>query len=178
MPKSCRFHPIPGSISEIAVLHDEPTWMVRLECSVAAETQRIFQALTLPEHMESWLSLPCCGSNNRNRAFAAQDGFSVAHACSDGHPFTTIAGEYATCRTRKLRFSWTVAGDVVLDRTVVDIRLSGDFGRSVLRLQHSGFRSEPDCRWHQALWSASLERLCKFFDPSLVHGRAALLRVH
>jgi len=169
--------PKAASIVEgISIEHDDPAaWTLHLECSVAADTQRIFQALTLPEHMENWLSLPCCHSTQGSQAFSAENGFSIAHVCSDNHPFTTIAGEYSTCRTRKLRFSWTVVGDFVLDRTVVDIRLGGDFGRSILKLQHSGFNSEAQCRWHHALWVASLQRLCRFFEPA-PRPRMRLLR--
>jgi hypothetical protein len=60
-----------------------------------------------------------------------------------------------------------VEGRLALDRTFVDIRLCGDFERSRLRLQHTGFRSEEHCKWHQALWSESLRRLCEMFEPRL-----------
>lgn len=153
--------------SEIAALRDSSAWAVRLECSIAAETRRIFQALTLPEHIETWLSLPCCGSNCRNQGSLLTNGFSVAHLCFDKHPSAKVVGVYSSCRTRKLTFSWTLEGDLALDRTFVDIRLCGDFERSRLRLQHTGFRSEGHCRWHQALWARSLRRLCEIFEPQL-----------
>ncbi len=152
-------------VSEVVREHSSSAWKVSFRCSVAAETRRIFQALTTPEHIENWLSFPFCRSSCRNQASRLPNGFSVAHLCADELLFNAIAAVYSTCRTRKVAFSWSVEGKVVPDRTFVDIRLCGDFERSLLRLQHTGFRCEEDCRWHQALWSASLQRLCRFFDP-------------
>lgn len=152
-------------LSEASVLLESSGWSITMECSIAADTKRIFHALTVPEHMETWLSLPCCGSRCGNHASRMPEGFMMVHACDKDRSSTTITGFYSTCRTRKLAFSWTLGGDAEPARTDVDIRLYGDFDRSTLRLQHSGFQSEEACQWHRNLWSASLLQLHDLFDP-------------
>ncbi len=160
-----RKHSDRACLSDIAVLQEPCAWVVSLQCSIAAETRRIFHALTLPEHMESWLTFPCCNSSHGNQASWLSNDFSLTHACDANGSLLTINGSYSTCRTRKLAFTWTLENDCARNRTYVDIRLCGDFDRSSLRLEHVGFDSESQFAWHQALWSASMRRLRELFEP-------------
>jgi hypothetical protein len=131
---------------------------INLEFSLAADTRRIFEALTVPEYMELWISLPgdhpdCCTRANRRT-----DGFVCEHLCG-GRSKVTISGAYSVFLRRKLVFSWTISGLSSTAASLADLRLCGDFERSILRLRHFGFTSDEDYSWHTALWTASLTRL-------------------
>jgi hypothetical protein len=151
------------SNQDIASATDAPSWTVNLECSVAADTRRIFYALTVPEYIEAWICVPGYHPECRNVTSRNAHGFQIEHHCSSGAT-TKICGTYCSFLKRKLSFSWRPAlGSAVAD-SFVDIRLHGDFERSILRLRHFGLDSEDDFRWHSAFWSSSIARLCRLFD--------------
>jgi uncharacterized protein YndB with AHSA1/START domain len=154
-----------------------PGLTVNLECGLAADTRRIFRALTVPEYMEAWICVPCDHQECHNVASCIANGFLLEHFCSS-ESTTTIAGTYFSFLTRKLRFSWRVRGALRTRDTLVDIRLYGDFDKSVLRLRHFGFESEEDSNWHKELWSASIARLSKLFNGPPRHGERQGKRVH
>jgi len=132
---------------------------IRMEFSLAADTRRIFEALTVPEYMELWMSIPGCHSGCHSRASRLSGGFVFDHLC-DRRPLS-VRGMYTVCLRRKIVFTWALSGLRGASTSCADIRLSGDFERSVLRLRHSGFASDDDCSWHVALWTASLSRLSR-----------------
>jgi hypothetical protein len=147
-----------GSSEEADVGQASDSRVISLEFSLAADTRRIFEALTVPEYMELWISLPgnhpdCC-----TRADRRMDGFVCEHFCSD-RSMVTISGAYSVFLRRKLVFSWKISGVSSTSASLADLRLCGDFERSILRLRHIGFASDEDYSWHMALWTSSLTRL-------------------
>jgi len=145
---------------------------INLEFSLAGDTRRIFEALTIPEYMELWLSLPGYHPDCHTRADRRMDGFVCEHLCR-GRSKVTISGAYSVFLRRKLVFSWAISGISGPTASVADLRLCGDFERSILRLRHSGFTSDEDYSWHTALWTASLTRL-----SGLLGGPASGPRPH
>ena len=141
-----------------------------MEFSLAAETRRIYEALTVPEYMELWMAVPGYHAGCHSRASRISGGFTFYHLCGS-RPTVSVTGTYAKCLRRKLIFSWTLSGISGTSTTFADIRLCGDFERSVLRLRHTGFASDDDYSWHVALWSASMGRLSQ-----LLSGAASTMR--
>lgn len=133
---------------------------IKIEIRLAADTRRIFEALTIPEYMELWMSMPGSHPVCSSRASRIDDGFIIDHFC-DSKPPIRIAGTYVVCLRRKLAFTWSVSGPCIRPASYADIRLSGDFGKSILRLRHSGFASLDDYSWHAAFWRSSLSRLSR-----------------
>src|SRR3954467_10890775 len=127
---------------------------ITLELTVQADTRRLFHALTAPEYVETWMSLP--GERPGCSTVAARDGddYLIEHSC-DGSPSVLISGRYLVCRRRNLVFSWRVDGDRNWSGTTLDMRLRGEFERTKLILTHSGFGSRHDFAWHRTLWSVS-----------------------
>jgi uncharacterized protein YndB with AHSA1/START domain len=142
---------------------DAPSWTVDLKCSVPADTQRIFSALTVPEYIEAWICVPGYHLECRNLTSSNANGFQIEHYCRSGKA-TKISGTYRSFLKRKLSFSWRPTRGSVARESFVDIRLQGAFERSILRLRHFGLDSEDDFNWHSAFWSSSIARLCKLFD--------------
>jgi uncharacterized protein YndB with AHSA1/START domain len=134
-----------------------------MEYSLAADTRRIFNALTVPEYIEAWICVPGFHPDCQNVTCSVAHGFQIEHRCDSG-AITRITGTYCSFLKRKLSFSWRSAGASGGEESLVDIRLRGDFERSILRLRHRGFKSEEEFNWHAALWSASIARLSRLFD--------------
>src|SRR5260221_13791653 len=45
-------------MNTLACLAEPTSWTVNLECKVGADTRRIFDALTVPEYIETWICVP------------------------------------------------------------------------------------------------------------------------
>jgi uncharacterized protein YndB with AHSA1/START domain len=151
-----------GSKTSISTVSASSPWTVAVECSLAADTKRIFNALTVPEYIEAWICVPGSHSNCQNVTCRVSHGFQIEHHCNSGST-TRITGTYFSFLKRKLSFSWLPASEPGSADSFVDIRLYGDFERSILRLRHRGFASEDEFHWHAAFWTASIARLSKLF---------------
>jgi len=139
-----------------------------MEASIRADARRLFHALTAPEYVELWLSIPGQHPGCWTLGAGNDHEFAIEHFC-DGRRFVSISGRYAVCRRRNVMFTWRVEGDVCVPETQVDIRLRGDFERTTLMLRQTGFVSRHDFAWHQALWNTSIGRLAALYgslEPS------------
>lgn len=145
---------------------------INMECSVAGNTRRVFEALTVPEYLEAWFCIPGRHLGCHSAASRCVDGFMLKHFCDAGS-VTTVTGSYSVFLRRKLIFSWQISGGINTPESIVDIRLCGDFERSVLRLRHLGLQSDEEFSWHTDLWAASLTRLNR-----LLGGEASGPRPH
>src|SRR5579859_441908 len=132
--RSVAGHPASAEINSVARAAEPPSWTVNLECKVGADTRRIFDALTVPEYIETWICVPghhpeCCNVTTR-----IAHGFQIELQCSSG-PSKKFVATYCSFRKRKLSFSWRPAHGSEGQDSFVDIRLHGDFERSILRLR-------------------------------------------
>lgn len=140
----------------------EPPSTVRASVRVRAETRRLFQALTSPEYLEAWLSIPSAGASWTLTANQGCPGFLVESCDLDSERLRILAA-YTTLRRRRLSIHWKMERNRQTSESVVAMRLHGDFEYSVLSLHHVGLRSHEEVAWHQQLWAASLQRLARLF---------------
>jgi uncharacterized protein YndB with AHSA1/START domain len=136
----------------------ETNWTVAMSIGVDADTQRIFQALTVPEYLEAWINLP--DRTEAGHVVAAQDGngYRLDHY-SPGRAAVRITGSYVYCHRRKMRLCWRKSCQQTCSESLVDFRLRGNFGSSILELRHSALESADEFLWHQKLWEGSLGKL-------------------
>lgn len=139
-------------------------WNITLKVDIHADTRRLFNALIEPEYRELWLRLP--GQAEADGLAASQTGnlFRLDYF-RNSRLDLSIVGAYRTCRTRKIVCSWWKSS---FNSTVtsVDFRLDGNFGHTILRLNHRGLVSRDEYLWHRELWRGSLWKLrCIFQDP-------------
>jgi uncharacterized protein YndB with AHSA1/START domain len=153
---------LPASIrADGRLLYVEP-WHVAVAVSVNADRNRLFQALTVPEYMEAWISIPGVGQDQQITATCLAERYCIL-ACSGARLAACISGFYRVCRMRKLVFTWSTGTAANALPSLVTIRLLGDFARTTLRLSHSGLASKAEYLWHREFWECSLERLRALF---------------
>ena len=128
--------------------------------SVNADRNRIYQALTIPEYIEAWFSVPC-STAGRSGAIGAEDFFSINYGCTL-HTYCRILCSYKVRRRSKLVFTWQHSAPAEATSSLVKIRLLGDFGRTTVHVTHVGL-TLSDEQWHEDLWTSSLLRLNKLF---------------
>jgi uncharacterized protein YndB with AHSA1/START domain len=128
--------------------------------SVNADRNRIYQALTVPEYIEAWFSVPCAIAG-RTGVFAGEDSFSISYWCTQ-HEQRRILCSYQVRRRSKLVLTWQHFTPAEATSSMVKIRLLGDFGRTTVHVTHVGL-ALSDQQWHEGLWSSSLQKLSKLF---------------
>jgi hypothetical protein len=113
--------------------------------------------LTVPEYLEAWLVLPGAAPGEVV-ASLEENGYRL-HQCVAGRVALRITGAFLFCHQRKMRLVWRKARGARHDRSVVDFRVRGNFGSSVLELRHMELDSTEEIAWHRELWQGSLKRL-------------------
>ncbi|HEY6489319.1 MAG: SRPBCC domain-containing protein [Terracidiphilus sp.] len=128
--------------------------------SVEAVRDRIFQALTNAEYMETWLMIPHQRAGTAASVSSSLDGFYIQYQ-DEKLRLASITGFYETCRRGKILFTWNRADRVNIAPSRVEIRLHGNFSGTELSLVHAGLGSEEEVTWHRRLWEGSLQNMCR-----------------
>ena len=127
---------------------------------VRAETRRLFEALVIPEYVETWLRIPDADASWSIMPMQCPRGFVLE--CASSKTFRIFA-TYTTWRRRRLSICWRLERNRLINESSVTVRLIGDFEWSVLSLCHTGLNSLDEYAWHRRLWTESLERLTRLF---------------
>ena len=139
-------------------------WAIEMSIDVDADARRIFHALTVPEYLEAWIDVPDHGKDFFIAAAATDDGYRLDHY-SEGRIDMSISGSYLFCHQRKLRLLWRETRLPNCADSLVDFRLRGNFGSSILELRHLARGSADEYLWHERLWRGSLEKLATLLRP-------------
>jgi uncharacterized protein YndB with AHSA1/START domain len=131
--------------------------------TIQTDANRLFQALTRPEYLETWVTLPGDNPDSYLVAWHQQKSYRLDHY-HNGRRDMTIRGDYRICRRRKLLFSWRMIGDRDAPESLVYVGLHGNFGSTIMELHHRGISAASDYRWQQEMWNSSLDRLSRLFS--------------
>lgn len=133
-----------------------------LRQTVGSAATRVFEALTRPEYLETWITLPGDDESSYLVAWRQEDGFRFDHY-RRGTRDVIIEGSWRICRRRKMLFTWRVSGDHGPAESLVYISLHGDFTNTILELHHRGLATASAWSWQGEMWRQSLERLARLF---------------
>lgn len=133
-------------------------WSIAMSIDVDADAVRIFHALTVPEYLEAWISMPGEPEGSAVVASAAENGYRLDQY-SAGSVALSIASSYLFCHHRKMRLFWRKTRSLICSESLVDFRLRGNFASSILELRHTAIASADEYLWHQSFWHGSLQKL-------------------
>lgn len=136
---------------------------IAMRIAVDADAARIFETLTRPEYLETWMTLPGDGEDCYLVAWKQRGSFRLDHY-RHGRRDVMIRGEYRICRRQKMLFTWRVSGETAGPETLVYIGLHGNFASTIVELHHRGIPSAAEFSWQQEMWSGSLDRLMRLFQ--------------
>jgi len=135
---------------------------IAMRVPIQSDASRIFLALTRPEYLETWITLPEDNANSYLVAWQHGSSYRFDHY-RDGRRNGSICGDYRMCRRRKLLFTWKMTGDPAMAESLVYIGLHGNFASTILELHHRGIASTAAYLWQHEMWSRSLDRLARLF---------------
>ena len=130
---------------------------VHLSAEISAAQRCLFYALTLPEYLEAWLHMPD-DSTVHASVSNSPDELRFDRYSSRRHVGTIVARLHAMSQD-SISFAWRNDRDRNAPSTAVHVTLRGKKGACTLDLTHSGFRTEEERRWHDAMWTCSLRDL-------------------
>jgi hypothetical protein len=157
--------PLDQSMPADALRAEQPcstNWVVAMSIGVDADTRRIFHALTVPEYLEAWIEMPDQAADSSVVATQDANGYRLSHHFA-GCSAVSITSSFLFRHQRKMRLLWQKTRESVSDESIVDFRLRGNFGSSILELRHTELNSAEEFFWHQRLWQGSLEKLASLF---------------
>jgi hypothetical protein len=159
----------PKTNLSLAPIH-QPHPAILKSVIVNADAHRISRALTQPEYLETWISIPGAAPGSFTRATLQDNGYRLDHYSAhysthySNHGSTlTIKGSFHYCHLRKIRLLWHKTTNALCAQSVVDIRVRGNFGSSIVELRHTALASADEHAWHEALWQRSLQKLALLF---------------
>lgn len=135
-----------------------PDWVIALSITVDADARRISQALTEPEYLEAWISMPDQTEGSQIVVSKKPEGYRLDQYRA-GRVISSFIGSFLFCHQRKMRLSWRNAAVPDMAESLVDFRIRGNFASSILELRHTALPSASEFLWHQQFWRASLARL-------------------
>jgi uncharacterized protein YndB with AHSA1/START domain len=133
-------------------------WNVRISTVLKADARRIFQALTLPEYLEAWITMPDQEPESSIAVLGEAGGFRLVHS-SENRVVSSIAAYFLLQKLRVLRFHWRSTRARVSVPGLVEVRIRDQFEGCVLELRHSALASAEEYLWHRKLWQNSLRKL-------------------
>lgn len=133
-------------------------WAIRLSVNVNADARRIFQALTVPEYIETWMVFPGQTHDSMIEAAEEENGFRLNHFAA-GRKAASIRSSYLFRHQRKMRMFWSKERETGSVESIVDFRLRGNFGCSLLQMRHTAIDSFAEFDWHLSMWRNSLGKL-------------------
>ena len=129
---------------------------------VNADAHRISLALTASEYLEAWIHIPGAAPGSLTVAASQHNGYRLSHY-SASRSTLILTGSFVFCHLRKIRLLWRKTTDALCTDSIVDFRLRGNFGSSVVELRHTALASADEYAWHEALWGHSLQKLALLF---------------
>lgn len=149
--------------------HPQTRFVIFKSINVDADASRISRALTEPEYLEAWISIPGAAPGSFTRASFQNNGYRLEHysaSCFAHRSALTIDGSFHFCHLRKIRLLWRKTSNALCAESVVDFRVRGNFASSVVELRHSALASADEHAWHEALWRYSLQKLALLFGTA------------
>lgn len=149
----------PTQISgQCANLPSKSNWNIAMSIDLNADTRRICQALTVPEYLEAWICTPDQPAVSQVVASHEPNGYRLDLYVA-GRVAVSFSGSYLMRRRRKMRLFWRTTRKPTCSESLVDFRLRGNFGSSILELRQTALASLDEYLWHQKLWHGSLKTL-------------------
>jgi uncharacterized protein YndB with AHSA1/START domain len=131
---------------------------VRISMTIQAEWGRILTALTVPEFMDTWLTMP-----GTERLECLPERNSPGNFRIDIFSGETYAKSIRVSCTRtkpdEISYLWDKASNENTAKSLVKMRLRGGPRRCSLHLTHHGLWGYEEYKWYSTMWQKSLDKL-------------------
>jgi uncharacterized protein YndB with AHSA1/START domain len=131
---------------------------VRVSVVIEAEWPRILNALTVPEYMDVWLTMPGFERLECRTEHKILGGFRI-DAFAEGTLQQAIHGACIRSKPDEISYLWKRNDAECEQRSLVKMRLTGGRKRCALHLKHHGLWDQNARDWYSMMWQKSLDKL-------------------
>lgn len=153
-----------GALAEMPLSAATP--VVYDSVDIPAEPGRALFALTIPEYIEAWLTLPGADRVECHMENRSYDRFRI-EIYSLGSVRQSILGSCLLSKPNRITYLWDrdrVSGKA---GSIVEMELLSDRNRSRLKLKHGAFSSRAEAQFYSTVWRSSLLNLRRMFTAGL-----------
>jgi hypothetical protein len=131
---------------------------IRASVVIEAEWPRVLNAITVPEYLDVWLTMPgverleCCAEQRTLGGFRI-DVF-IAGALQ-----RAIYGSCIRSRPDEVSYLWQRNRAESEEKSLVKLRVRGGPRRCSLHLKHCGLWDQKERDWYSMMWQESLNKL-------------------
>ena len=131
---------------------------VRASVVIEAEWPRVLNAITVPEYLDVWLTMPgverleCCIEQRTLGGFRI-DVFTA------GALQRAIYWSCIRSKPDEVSYLWERNRAESIEKSLVKLRVRGGPRRCSLHLKHRGLWDQEECDWYSMMWQESLNKL-------------------
>lgn len=142
----------------MAVRPASPGTDVRASIVIEAEWPRILNALTVPEYLDVWLTMPGVERVECHAEHKTPGGFRIDIFAANALR-QAIHGDCIRSKPDEISYLWKLDHAENGKRSLVKLRLRGGRKRCALHLKHHGLLDQKERDWYSAMWQKSLDKL-------------------
>jgi uncharacterized protein YndB with AHSA1/START domain len=131
---------------------------VRASVVIEAEWPRVLNAITVPEYLDVWLTMPgverleCCAEQRTLGGFRI-DVFAA------GALQRAIYGACIRSKPDEVSYLWERNRAESVEKSLVKLRVRGGTRRCSLYVKHRGLWDQEERDWYSMMWQESLNKL-------------------
>ena len=131
---------------------------VRASVVIEAEWPRVLNAITVPEYLDVWITMPgverleCCAERGALGSFRI-DIFA------SGALQTAIYGSCIRSKPDEVSYLWERNRAESIEKSMVKFRVRGGTKRCSLQVKHRGLCDQEERDWYSMMWQESLNKL-------------------
>lgn len=131
---------------------------VRASVVIEAEWPRVLNAITVPEYLDVWLTMPgferleCCAEER------TLGGFRI-DVFASGALQKAIYGACIRSKPDEVSYVWEGNRAESVEKSLVKLRVRGGARRCSLHLKHCGLWDQTEREWYSTMWQESLNKL-------------------
>lgn len=131
---------------------------VRVSVVIEAEWPRILNAITVPEYLDVWLTMPGVERVECRAEHKTPGGFRIDIFAANA-PRQAIHGDCIRSKPDEISYLWAREHAEDGKKSLVKLRLRGGRKRCALHLKHHGLLDQKERDWYSAMWQKSLDKL-------------------
>ena len=131
---------------------------VRASVVIEAEWPRVLNAITVPEYLDVWITMPgverleCCAERGALGSFRI-DVFTA------GALQSAIYGACIRSKPDEVSYVWERNRAERVEKSLVKLRVRGGPKRCSLQVKHRGLWDQEERDWYSMMWQESLNKL-------------------
>jgi len=131
---------------------------VRASVVIEAEWPRVLNAITVPEYLDVWITMPGVERLECSAEPKVLGSFRI-DVFASGTLQTAIYGSCIRSKPDEVSYLWERNRAESIEKSLVKLRVRGGPRRCSLQVKHRGLWDQEERDWYSMMWQESLNKL-------------------